>query len=120
MSIAVIVNLKARRGSGRVATMVRALLPRARIVVTRTLDEARAWLRDEVAPNPPTLLLSGGGDGTAVALLNEMRDMHMALPAIGVLPLGTGNGWARVTGAPKTRQALRRIASLHGGAPPLR
>lgn len=120
MSVAVLVNLKARKGSERVGTMVRALLPRARLAVTRSLDEARAWLRDEVSKNPPSLILSGGGDGTAVGLINELRDMDLAIPPIGVLPLGTGNGWANVTGAPKTRQALRKIAALGDSRPPLR
>lgn len=118
--IAVLVNVHARKGSERVGSMAREFLPRARVAVTRSLDEARAWLRDELAPNPPSLLLSGGGDGTATALLNELRDLGIDIPPIGVLPLGTGNGWARVTGAPKTPQALRRIAALAGAPPPLR
>lgn len=120
MSVAVLVNLRARKGSERVGTMVRALLPRARLAVTRSLDEARAWLRDEVSHNPPSLILSGGGDGTAVGLINELRALHLDIPPIGVLPLGTGNGWANVTHAPKTRHALRRIAALGDERPPVR
>lgn len=119
-SVAVMVNLNARRGSERIGALVRAVLPRARVAVTNTLDEAREWLREEVGPNPPSLLLSGGGDGTATTLLNEMRAMGIAIPPIGVLPLGTGNGLARVTHAPKTHKALRQIAALHGAPPPLR
>ena len=88
MSVAVLVNLRARKGSERVGTMVRALLPRARLAVTRSLDEARAWLRDEVSRNPPSLILSGGGDGTAVGLINEIRALALEVPPIGVLPLG--------------------------------
>jgi len=120
MTVAVLVNLKARRGSEAVARLVRALLPRARLAVTRSLDDARRWITQELAPNPPSLLLSGGGDGTAVALLNELRDSGVRLPPIGVLPLGTGNGWAHVTGAPRARRALEIIAALRGDAPPLR
>ncbi len=120
MSVAVLVNLRARRASTRIGSMVRALLPRARVAVTHTLEEARAWLRDELASDPPRLLLSGGGDGTATALVNELRDLGMHIPPIGVLPLGTGNGWANVTHAPKTRVALRRIAALQGADPPTR
>ena len=119
-SVAVLVNLNARRGSESIGALVRAVLPRARVAVTNTLDEAREWLRKEVGPNPPSLLLSGGGDGTATTLLNEMRSMGIAIPPIGVLPLGTGNGLARVTHAPKTPKALRQIAALHGAPPPLR
>ncbi|MBI2393882.1 MAG: diacylglycerol kinase [Deltaproteobacteria bacterium] len=119
MSVAIVLNLHARRGSERVAAMIRALLPRARLAVTRSLDEARAFFRD-LAADPPTLLLSGGGDGTAVAMINELRGLDVALPPIGVLPLGTGNGWANVTHAPKTARALRRIAQLGDAPPPVR
>ena len=120
MDVAVIVNLRARRGSEAVGRMVRDLLPRARVTVTRSLDEVRSFISRELAPNPPALLLSGGGDGTAVALVNELRTMEVDYPLIGVLPLGTGNGWAHVTGAPRTREALQRIAALHGRTPPAR
>ncbi|MFL5319533.1 MAG: diacylglycerol/lipid kinase family protein, partial [Myxococcaceae bacterium] len=41
-------------------------------------------------------------------------------PLIGVLPMGTGNAWAHVTGAPKAEKALERIAALNGKRPPLR
>jgi diacylglycerol kinase family enzyme len=39
---------------------------------------------------------------------------------MGLLPLGTGNGLANVTRAPRPIEALRRVAALEGGAPPLR
>lgn len=119
MDVAVVVNLKARRGSESIGRMVRDLLPRARVSVTRSLDDVRSFLR-EIAHRPPSLLLSGGGDGTAVALLNELRGLDVAIPTIGVLPLGTGNGWARVTGAPRARVAVSRIAALRGLPPPTR
>jgi len=120
MDVAVVVNLRARRGSEAVGRMVRDLLPRARVTVTRSLDEVRSFITRELAPNPPALLLSGGGDGTAVALVNELRTMEVDFPLIGVLPLGTGNGWAHVTGAPRAREALQQIAALHGRTPPTR
>jgi len=119
MSVAIVLNLRARRGSERVARMIRALLPRARLAVTRSLEDARAFLRD-LARDPPSLLLSGGGDGTAVAVINEMRELDLALPTIGLLRLGTGNGWANVTHAPQTARALRQIAELGDAKPPVR
>ncbi len=120
MSVAVLVNLRSRGGSESIARLVRSMLPRARIAVTRSLDEAREWIQREILPNPPSLLLSGGGDGTAVSLLTELRATGVALPPIGLVPLGTGNGWANVTGAPRPRRAFEAIASLEGQAPPLR
>jgi len=120
MAVAVLVNVRARRGSEAIGELVRSVLPNARLAVTTSLEEARRWVLEELMPNPPQLLLSAGGDGTAVSLLNELRDANTAFPALGLLPLGTGNGWARVTGAPKARAALRGIAALDGDAPPVK
>ncbi len=100
--------------------MVRDQLPNARVRVTRSLDEVRSFIERDLAPNPPELLLSGGGDGTAVALLNELRTSNVDVARMGVLRLGTGNGWANVTGAPRVRQAIARIAALRGRVPPTR
>ena len=118
--IAVLVNLRARRGSEGMGGLVQRFLPRARVALTRSLDEARAWISDTLRPNPPSLLLAGGGDGTITGLLNELRTAGVALPAIGVLPMGTGNAWARVTGAPRPAEALKQIAAVGERLPPLR
>jgi diacylglycerol kinase family enzyme len=118
--VAAVVNLRARRGSESIGRMVREILPAARVRVTRSLDEVRRWIDDDLARDPPRLLLSGGGDGTAIAMLNALRTRGVALPTLGVLPLGTGNGWARVTRAPRTNVALHRIAALRGSTPPTR
>ena len=120
MDVAVVVNLHARKGSEAVGRLVRSRLPRARVTVTRSLDDVRRWIDRELVHAPPSLLLSGGGDGTAVALLNELRDRRVDVGQLGVLRLGTGNGWANVTGAPRVQQALGRIAALDGRSPPTR
>lgn len=121
MTVAVLVNLRARHGSEAIGQRIREILPRARVAVTSTLDEARHWVREDYAANRPDVLISGGGDGTAVALLNELRDQGLAFPAFGLLPLGTGNGWARATGEVGKRAALRSLTWLpEHGAPPLR
>ena len=119
-NIAVLVNLRARRGTEGVGGLVERFLPRARVALTRSLEEARTWISDTLRPNPPSLLLAGGGDGTITGLLNELRRAGVALPAIGVLPLGTGNAWARVTGAPRAAVALKQIAAVGERLPPLR
>ena len=120
MNLAVMVNLHARRGSERIGGLVQRLFPRARLALTRSVDEARAWVDEQLRPNPPTLLLAGGGDGTITGLINTMREQGVPLPAIGVLPLGTGNAWARVTGAPRPDVALRQLAAWGERPPPLR
>jgi diacylglycerol kinase family enzyme len=40
-----------------------------------------------------------------------------AFPHIGILPLGTGNAWAHVTGAPKLHKALALLAARKGALP---
>jgi hypothetical protein len=115
--IAVLVNLKARRGSERVASWVRRELPGARIHSSRSLDDALGFAK-KLTDAPPNLLISAGGDGTAVALINALRGQAAANVPIGCLPLGTGNGWAHATGAPRWRRAVQQIAQLSkSGAP---
>lgn len=124
MDIAVVVNLRARRGSHRVAQACREHLPAAKVMVSGSLDEALGFART-IQSEPPSLLVSAGGDGTAVTLINAIRKpsaTDVAGPAIGLLPLGTGNGWANVTGAPRWRKAISQIGELamRGGPLPLR
>jgi diacylglycerol kinase family enzyme len=127
MSIAVLVNVRARHGSHTVGEKIRAILPDARVAVTHSLEDARAWVRDDLVHARPKIVLSGGGDGTATALLNELRAHGVQVPVFGLLPLGTGNGWARATGDVGTRAALRGLAALRAhveerpeDAPPVR
>ncbi len=98
--------------------LVQRFLPRARVALTRSVEEARIWIDQQLRPNPPALLLAGGGDGTITGLLNELRAQGLALPAIGVLPMGTGNAWARVTGAPQPAVALKQLAAYGERLPP--
>ncbi len=132
MEIAVLVNLRARRGSEAVASSCRAELPTARILASRSLDDTRGFAR-ALGSDPPHLLVSAGGDGTAMGLINSMRGSPgnpaqvlsasaRRVPALGVMPLGTGNGWARATGAPRWRAALDRLklAARTAGPPPVR
>lgn len=120
MTVAVLVNVRSRHGSAALGRKISDILPRARVGVTSSLDEARTWIREEIVPSRPDVVLSGGGDGTAVTLLNELRDAGVELPTIGLLPLGTGNGWARATGPSGVGASLRGLADLDETAPPVR
>jgi diacylglycerol kinase family enzyme len=117
VDIAVLVNLKARRGSERVARACRTALPGARVLASRSLDEARHFAR-QLSDSPADLIVSAGGDGTAVALLNSIDALSStvggarATSVLAAIPLGTGNGWARVTGAPGWRTAVDRLGQL--------
>ncbi len=121
MSVAVLVNVRARHGSEKIGALIRNILPEANVGVTHSLDEAREWVGRHLATTMPDILLSGGGDGTAVTLLNEVRREGLALNTFGLLPLGTGNGWARATGVSSKGAALRGLGALRDNlAPPTR
>lgn len=119
MDAAILVNVRARHGSEAIGRRIQTILPNARVAVTHSLDDARAWVTGELTRDRPDVLLSGGGDGTAVALLNELRDHGVAVPTFGLLPLGTGNAWARATGVSGVRSALESLRDLRDGELPL-
>lgn len=98
----------------------RAALPSARVLASRSMQEALGFAAD-LRKSPPELLLSAGGDGTAVALINAMRapagaaEGELLRTVFGVLPLGTGNGWASAIGAPRWRVALAGLGNAARG-----
>lgn len=112
MDIAVVVNLSARKGSHAFARRARERLPGARVIATRSLDDLNRFVDEAASGTPPGLVLSGGGDGTAIALLDALRARDVAFPAFGIVPLGTGNAWASSTGAPRPRAAIERVADM--------
>jgi hypothetical protein len=115
--LAVLVNANAKRGGRRVAAQIGRALPGASVRLTRTTREIDAWLR--TLP-PLRAVLSAGGDGTAVALMNALARItpdDVPFPTLGVLPLGTGNGWAHALGAPKLHRCLDLLASYGDALP---
>jgi diacylglycerol kinase family enzyme len=112
MSVAVLVNVHARHGSERVGAEIRRFLPRATVGVTHSLEAANEWVKRVVRDEAPHVLVSGGGDGTAMAVLNQLRDERLSVAALGLLPLGTGNAWARATGVAGKRAGLSALARL--------
>ncbi len=115
--IAVLVNANAKRGGRRVAAEIGRALKGANVRLTRTPEEIDEWLR--ILPEP-RCILSAGGDGTAMALLTALRRVKKSgapFPTVGLLKLGTGNGWARATGAMKLGETLRLLADRSGPLP---
>jgi len=115
--LAILVNANAKRGGRRVAVQIGRVLPGASVRLTKSAQEIDAWLR--VLPKPRGIF-AAGGDGTAVALLNALDRVtprDEPLPTVGVLPLGTGNGWAYSLGAPRLHQCLERLARTAGRLP---
>ena len=121
MDIAVVINLRSRGGSAAVADKCQAELPQAQILTSRSIEELGHFTRG-LSAGRSSLMLSAGGDGTAIALLNTMR--HLPASAgepmnLGVLPLGTGNGWAHATGAPPWRIAVEQLGRAARADAPL-
>ncbi|HEX3345046.1 MAG TPA: acylglycerol kinase family protein, partial [Polyangiaceae bacterium] len=115
--MAILVNANAKRGGRRVAVQIARALPGASVRLTRAAGDVDAWL--QTLPSPRAVL-AAGGDGTAVALLNALARVtptDHALPPLGILPLGTGNGWAHSLGAPKLHRCLELLADTRGPLP---
>jgi diacylglycerol kinase family enzyme len=110
--VAVILNGRARGVSPSVLRRLGRLVPRRDLFVSRTLGDAREIAAEVVERAYPSVLL-GGGDGTFVACVTEMRSearrRGTPLPSVGMLRLGTGNALARTLGAsPPTAEGLAR------------
>ena len=117
LGLAILVNANAKRGGRRVAAQIARALPGATVRLTRSAQELDLWLRTAAAPRG---ILAAGGDGTAIALVNALARVtpkSAPLPIAGVLPLGTGNGWAHALGAPKLHRCLELLAQQPGPLP---
>lgn len=115
--LAILVNANAKRGGRRVAVQIARALPGASVRLTKSTQEIDAWLR---ALPSPRGVLAAGGDGTAIALVNALARVTpttVPLPTMGILPLGTGNGWAHALGAPKLHRCLELLARERGKLP---
>ena len=110
--VAALLNGRAKRVTSQVVRALERALPDALVLVSDDLEQARRHVRHIVAARPE-VVLSGGGDGAICKLLNLLRqEGAQVLPPVGVLKLGTGNGWSRVTGAPDQQALVKKLASL--------
>src|SRR5690348_2004522 len=113
----IVVNANAKRGGRRIAVQIARALPAASVRLTRSIEEIEGWLR---TIREPRCVLSAGGDGSAVALLNALDRVVPKggkLPPIGALPLGTGNAWAHALGARKLDACIKALARHDGPVP---
>ncbi|HSO34478.1 MAG TPA: diacylglycerol kinase family protein [Labilithrix sp.] len=113
----IVVNANAKRGGRRIAVQIARALPGASVRLTRSIQEIEGWLR---TIKEPRCILSAGGDGSAVALLNALDRVvpkGERFPPIGALPLGTGNAWAHALGARKLDTCIRALARHEGPVP---
>ncbi len=116
----IVVNANAKRGGRRVAAQIARALPAAHVKLTRSIDEVEGWLRTRVLPSAPRAVLSAGGDGSAISLLNALDrtvPKDCPFPVVGALPLGTGNAWAHALGARKLDTCIRALQRASGVPP---
>jgi diacylglycerol kinase family enzyme len=113
----IVVNANAKRGGRRIAVQIARALPAATVRLTKNLAELEGWLR---TIQEPRCILSAGGDGSAVALLNALDRVvpkGESFPPVGALPLGTGNAWAHALGARKLDTCVK-VLERHDGPVP--
>lgn len=82
----------------------------ARVLVADDGEELRAIARREAGARPP-VIVAGGGDGTINAVASELIGTDIAL---GIVPLGTLNHFARDAGIPlDPSEAARNVVASH-------
>jgi YegS/Rv2252/BmrU family lipid kinase len=82
----------------------------ARILTARSGGELRAMVKALTREKPP-MIVAGGGDGTIGTVAGLLKDTGIAL---GVLPLGTFNHFAKDLRIPiDTKQAIETLAAGH-------
>lgn len=105
MSIYIILNPASAGGAGKkTAPKVEAALRARGIEFELHTTEAPGHgetLAREAAQRGAEAVLAVGGDGTIHEVANGLLSVEGDLPAMGVIPLGTGNDFYRMVGAPK-------------------
>ncbi len=119
---AVVMNNRARKVKAHTIEMVARHVPDEDLFVTQTVEQSDACLEEIIEKKYP-LVFCGGGDGTAMRIIEQMfrhvkrriaDGREAVMPRIGLLKLGTGNGWAGQLKVPPKTDPIDR---LKRGAP---
>jgi YegS/Rv2252/BmrU family lipid kinase len=112
--IPVILNPAARstRAAARI-DRIRSLSPRLRLCETMATGDARRWARELAEAGAP-VVVAAGGDGTMNEVVNGFAEARVDRhPALGLLPTGTMNVFARELSLPHDLAACWAI--IEGG-----
>jgi len=129
--VALLLNRNAKGVTINVINQIQELSGPNDCFVCCSLEDAAASVREVLDRGTYTTLVCGGGDGTVVSILNLLDQERLrrqeagetvAMPAVAVLRLGTGNGLSGVVGSRRDALAdVRSIttADMFDGAPPI-
>lgn len=99
---AFLLNANAKAVNDRLIERLAEIVPAGDLFLSRTMQDAEVFVRT-IARRGYGQVYLGGGDGTLVTTMNLLRTVTrkegLAMPAVGVLKLGTGNAMARVVNA---------------------
>lgn len=110
-------NGRARKVTPARIEAFRRALPNATVYAPTSFEEARADAA-RLVKSRPRLVFCGGGDGTAVVVLNLLRDAGATdFPTLGLFKLGTGNGWPSAVGAVSYERTLPLLERLPKAPP---
>ena len=112
--VTLLINGRSRRGRAAFPAAVKACqdagISLAESVMVDSLEETARLLQREIEAQAP-LVIVGGGDGTLSFCAGQLAGTPVAM---GVLPLGTGNTFARTLGLPfDLNQAAQVMAEGH-------
>lgn len=113
LGCAAVFNARAKQVTPKAVRAFERLVPGALVRVSEDLAQLRRQV-EELLPHAPEVVFCGGGDGAATQLYAELCRVFDEPPVLGLLPLGTGNAWARSTGARSFALSLASIAQHRG------
>lgn len=113
MKVAIILNGISRRKKFFYTTLLPAIQKIAETVVYETqFDNHALQLAHEAVEKRYDVVLAAGGDGTLHQVLNGIlknKKIETDLPALGVIPLGSGNDFARTFHIRANRAAIEKM-----------
>ncbi len=108
--VAVLLNANARKVTDKVVRSLSHVVPEGDLFLSTCLSDAQKIVQT-VIDRRYDVVFTGGGDGTFIGFLNEIRRQlevrnqffRQPMPRFGVLKLGTGNGLASLVNASPLR-----------------
>lgn len=113
--VAFLLNVNAKSVTKQLLAKLSKLIPKEDLYLSRSLIDAEINMAS-ILSQGYAYIFSGGGDGTAVSVINHIHEHqkkypHTHIPRIGVLGLGTGNALARFLNAQSPEEDIKALLS---------